>query len=158
MQRRVALLLSALFILAAPGSGAAATGLDQVERHEAVRPADVGPLRVETLDRTADRCWENQEQVEDYAASRLERNGFEVLRDGRQGAESTTGYVLFVGVIADRVNGRCSGTLQIFLAKPSWRDGKPGRLMVGPDTTHLSSARSFDLSVLGKVRNFVEHL
>lgn len=133
------------------GSGIAAASTDAAD----VPPGAVGPVRVIGVDRTVDSCWTNLDQAEDYAEIRLEQNGFEVIAEE---AKTEEGYVLYVGVAADRANGSCSGTVHILFARPTWADGEPGSHRVGPETSLFSSPKSANVYVLGKLRAFIDQL
>lgn len=155
--KRVAGSLCAAALVACQLAGAGLAGASTRATTGAadVPPDVVGPVRVIGVDRTADSCWTNLDQVEDYAETRLERNGFDVVEEEVETAE---GYVLYVGVAADRNNGACSGTVHILFAKPSWTEGEPGRHRVGPETSLFSSPKSANVFVLGKLRLFIDDL
>ncbi|MEX2630831.1 MAG: hypothetical protein WD341_12900 [Tistlia sp.] len=139
--------LAACLLVAASGGTSAA-----------VSPEAVGPILVEAIDRADDSCWRDPEKASRYAADRLERNGFDVVREELGEKLSEEGYVLYFGVIAERSGGSCSGTLHIFLSKPTWREGERGEHTVGPDTSRVSAPKSADQHVLGRLRSFIEQL
>ncbi len=144
-----------LLLLAGPAAGSAQAASSRSTTPAAASPGALGPLRVEPLDRTVDGCWSKPDQVVGYAAERLARKGFALLPEAE--AEAVEGEsVLYIGVIADRVNGTCSGSLYIFVARDSWRAGDAH--LVGPDASRISAPKTADLHVLGRVRSFIERM